>query len=179
MSMTHDRGEETGAPYAGPRSPHWHSRRNEFLATNPDCFACDPDSPFEHVGIQAHHLYPYHYCVLAGRPDLELDFRNLVPAGETEEGKPAPDHHELIAHGGDFKRYNPNAVHDAATFRGMTTEEIKADSRWAAIHAALPKAWPDMTGYERRTFREHLDAVLPPDPALCARYGLVIAPNPF
>jgi hypothetical protein len=165
VAGTHiDHGEETAIAHgAGPRSPHWPGVEHAFRQANPDCFACPPDSPFEHIGIQVHHLWPYHFVKLAGRPDLELDNRNFVSAGETEHDAPAPDHHELICHGGEFKAYNPNARADALVFMGMDTAAIKADLRWEALHGALPKEWPAMSRAEKIAFRQNLDVVLPVD----------------
>lgn len=174
-----DRGAQVALEHgAGPRSHHWPTVEHEVRAKNPDCFACPPGSPFEHVGLQVHHCFPYHFVKLAGRPDLELDERNLVVAGETEHGSPAPDHHELIAHGGNFKSYNPNARADALVFMGMDTAAIKADPRWATLHANLPKLWPELTTDEKILFRRQLDSSLPPDPIVVGRFPDA-APVPF
>jgi hypothetical protein len=34
-----------------------------------------------------HHIFPFHYCIALGRPDLELDDRNLITLCEDEQGK--------------------------------------------------------------------------------------------
>lgn len=178
MSERIDRGAAVAAGHgAGPRSPHWASVEKAYREAHPDCLACDPDNPIEHVGIQVHHSFiPYHIAILLGLAYMELDERNLLSFGETEAGQPAPDHHELIAHGGNFQLYNPNLVEDAATFRGMSTEAIKADPRWQAIHADKShywsKPWHEWSDAEKIACRADILARFPPDPAMLARFGL-------
>lgn len=173
--MRIDRGALEAARHGVARSPHWESVRRDFVAKNPACVACGKGED-SHAGLQAHHLHPFHDVVLAGRPDLELDERNLRTLGEEEEDRPAADHHLLLGHDGDFRWENPNLDEDVKTYYGMTTDAIRADSAWQAGRASRTKSWPDMSPDERRAFRARLDGELPPDLELCERYGFVIAP---
>jgi len=36
------------------------------------------------AGLQVHHIFPFHYCIALGRPDLELDDRNLITLCEDD-----------------------------------------------------------------------------------------------
>ena len=37
--------------------------------------------------VQVQHIFPFHYCVALGRPDLELDERNLITlCGKSHDG---------------------------------------------------------------------------------------------
>ncbi len=38
-------------------------------------------------------IFPFHYCIALGRPDLELGQRNLITLCEDEAGHPADNHH--------------------------------------------------------------------------------------
>lgn len=169
-----DNGADEAARHGLVRSEHWPSVEHQFKKDHPDCAGCDADNPIEHVGIQVHHRAPFHFCIRSGRPDLELDPRNLISLGETEHNSPAPNHHLLLGHLDDFKSYNLDVAADCETFRGMSTAEIEADPRWTAKEHARPL--DEITDDELAAFRAMLDATLPPDPAILAKYGLTISP---
>lgn len=168
-----DHGAEEAARHGMSRSEHWPSVERAFKEDHPDCEGCDPNSPVEHVGIQVHHVHPFHYCIRAGRPDLELDPRNLISLGETEHDSPAPNHHLLLGHLDDFKSYNLDVAADCETFRGMSTQAIESDPRWTSKEHARPL--DEITPDELAAFRTMLDQTLPPDPAILAKYGLAVA----
>ena len=112
------------------RSPQWPSVRDAFVKNNPQCAVCGK-GPAQGIGLQAHHIFPFHYCIRLGRPDLELDPRNLVTLCETESGKPSDDHHVLIGHLDDFESSNLDVVSDAHTrFHGYSAEKIRNDEAW-------------------------------------------------
>lgn len=153
-----------------PRSSHWHIVEREFLAANPTCLACGGGP------VQAHHRAPYHYLVdpEINRPDLELDARNLVALCEDEEGRPAQDHHLLIGHLGDFREGNLRVREDATgPYHGMTADAIRADAAWVSeAHDGRLKPLDEMTAEEKHAFRDRLNAEMPPDPAVLARFGI-------
>lgn len=166
-----DNGAAEAARHGLTRSEHWPAVERAFKETNPDCAACG-DAAVEHTGIQVHHIHPFHFCIRAGRPDLELDPRNLIALGETEHDAPAPNHHLLLGHLDDFKSYNLDVATDCETFRGMSTAAIETDARWVAKEHARPL--DEITPDELAAFRSMLDATLPPDPAILEKYGLTI-----
>src|ERR1700732_4714415 len=90
---------------AGPRSPEWRRVERAHLARQPHCVCCKPGT-HGRAPLQVHHIFSFHYCRLLGRADLELDDRNLITLCETEEGKPAPNHHLLVGHLDDFQSSN-------------------------------------------------------------------------
>lgn len=167
-----DRGALEAARHGAARSPHWHTVEREFLAANPTCLACGG------TPVQAHHRAPFHYLIdpLINRPDLELDARNLVSLCEDEEGRPAQDHHLLIGHLGNFREGNLLVREDAeGRYHGMTADAIRADAAWGAEERdGRLKPLDRMTDDEKRAFRARLDAELPPDPAVLARFGIVL-----
>ena len=175
MAPIIDHGAEEAARHGLVRSAHWPGVERAFKATSPYCAACDASNPVDHTGIQVHHIAPFHFCIAAGRPDLELDPRNLISLGETEHNAPAPNHHLLLGHLDDFKSYNLNVATDCETFRGMSTAEIEADSQWAATELARPL--DEITPDELAAFRSMLDAALPPNPAILDKYGLTLVPR--
>ena len=171
-----DHGAAEAARHGVARSEHWPAVERAVREANPRCAACDPTA--SEAGVQIHHIFPFHYVVALGRPDLELDPRNLISLCETEHDKPAPDHHLLIGHLGNFKEGNLLVREDATgRYHALDEATIRGDAEWQAEeHAGRLKALDAMSDDEKRAFRARLDAELPPDPALLARYGIAVAP---
>jgi hypothetical protein len=114
------------------------------------------------VGLQVHHIFPFHYCRLLGRPDLELDLRNLVTLCEDEAGRPGENHHLLVGHLDDFQSSNLDVVRDATTtFFGMVSAAIRADHRWLAEHTARLPHIQDMTPKQKEDFTKAMNAAYP------------------
>lgn len=87
------------------RSPKWPGVQKAHLKLEPKCVACGGI-----VLLQVHHVVPFHFCiVIANRPDLELDHRNLITLCQD----PKTDHHLLVGHEGNFQTYNPDVRRDA------------------------------------------------------------------
>jgi hypothetical protein len=112
------------------RSPKWNRFRDDFVSKNPGCVVCGRGKE-DGVGVQAHHIFPFHYCIALGRPDLELDARNLITLCETEAGHSADNHHLLVGHLDDFESSNLSVVADASgTFKGQGADQIRANAKW-------------------------------------------------
>ncbi|MBS2032966.1 MAG: hypothetical protein JST54_34155, partial [Deltaproteobacteria bacterium] len=58
------------------RSSRWPRIEKLHLSLQPKC-ACCGDKMDPRAGMQVHHIFPFHYSIALGRPDLELDLRNL------------------------------------------------------------------------------------------------------
>lgn len=56
------------AGHGEPRSPHWHTFRNAFIAKHPACAICGTTKD-----VEAHHVVPYHLD-----KSKELDETNLI-----------------------------------------------------------------------------------------------------
>ena len=97
---------------------------------------------------------------------------------ETEEGRPAQDHHLDLGHLGNFREGNLRARDDAhTTYHGMTDSQIRADSDWQREERdGRLKPLDLFTDEDFAALRRELDSVIPPDPALCARFGIGIDP---
>lgn len=162
-----DRGLLAAATHGLARSPHWSTVEHAFRSTNPTCTACGSSE-----ALQVHHVEPFHFCVLVGRPDLELDPRNLISLCE----RAGEDHHLLLGHDGDFRSSNPNVRADVVTFQGMTADAVRGNAAWLAEKTTRYRPWAVWTSPDRLAYRAKLDSALPPDPALLARYGLTIGP---
>lgn len=135
------------------RSPDWPEFRDKFIAANPRCIACGKGAG-DGVGLQAHHIFPFHYCILLGRPDLELDDRNLITLCETEAGHAASEnHHLLIGHLDDFESSNLNVERDAVTtWNNKSAAQIKADPKWQAAHTGRLPHIAQMSGLDKAFF---------------------------
>ena len=149
-----------GDHHEPPRSSHWPKIEKSHLAAFPRCACCSPDEA-PAAKHQVHHRLPFHYCIALGRPDLETDERNLITLCETTHGDPAPNHHLLIGHLGNFKSDNVHVGDDATLFMGLTAEQIQADPRWMARKATRLKLLTDMSDEEKADFRALMDAMFP------------------
>ena len=152
-----DHGHEEAIRTIGQgRSPHWPKVEKAFRALHPQCVACVVKSV---THIQIHHRFPFHYCVALGRPDLELDMRNLITLCEWKS--PSPNHHELIGHLADWKSSNLDVANDAITFRGMSSAEIRKDSRWIKKEANRLVQLDKMTAKDKVAFTKLMNATFP------------------
>ena len=107
-----------GARHGIQRSPAWPHAEKLHLQLQPTCVCCKPGM-HPNAGVQVHHIFPFHYVIALGRPDLELDQRNLITLCENEEGKPGENHHLLVGHLDSFQSSNLSVVeHAEKTFFG-------------------------------------------------------------
>lgn len=159
----HDRGAHAAAEHGLERSPHWPHVRAEQLKRQPICQATGMNAPA--AELEAHHINPFHFCVLVGRPDLELDLRNLI----TLAREPV-DVHLLLGHLDDFKSSNLDVTQDCVTWHGKSEAEIKADLLWQGKHTARMKPWAEWSDQDKIDFKAHLDKTFPP--------AVVILPHP-
>ena len=144
-----------------PRSSKWPKVEKAHLAKYPHCACCLPGRNLT-AGQQVHHKFPFHYCIALGRPDLELDDRNLITLCEHEEGRPGENHHLLVGHLDDFQSSNLAVVEDATkTFHGMTAENIKASSEWLAKKAKRLKPLDQMTAADKAHFKALMNSTFP------------------
>jgi hypothetical protein len=165
--MGTDAGTVAAKDHGIDRSSKWEGVRKAFLKTSPYCAACKAPTGWKkllHHGkalvglkpVQVHHQVPFHLCVNLGRPDLELDPRNLISLCEAGES-----HHLVLGHLNDFKSYNPNIAIDAKHFCGKTKVEIVADPHWQKISHARPQPLDKMSDADKAAFRALMDSKFP------------------
>lgn len=157
-----DHGAHAAAQHGIARSHLWHGVELAHLVIEPGCQAGTPIMcP---VRPQVHHRFPFHLCVLLGRPELELYQPNLISLCESEAGKPCPNHHLLIGHLDFFQSSNLDVANDALrTWRGQTADQIRADPAWQLKSQHRMKSWADMTDADKRDLRALMDHVFPPE----------------
>jgi hypothetical protein len=152
-----DHGHEEALRTIGQgRSPHWPAVEKAFRKLHPQCVACVVKSV---THIQIHHRFPFHYCIALGRPDLELDMRNLITLCEWKS--PSPNHHLLIGHLDSFASSGLDVAEDAISFRGMSAAEIKKDPRWIKKVATRLKPLDQMTATDKQAFTKRMNATFP------------------
>ena len=124
------------------RSPLWESTRRAFLAKWPQCAVCASDAVHAPDALNVHHVVPVEFVRRAGRPELELDERNLITLCEAGE-----NHHFVVGRLGDWLSYNPDVRGDAASVdcRGKRSGEIEGMAWWKERRAGRPKHWGEMT----------------------------------
>jgi hypothetical protein len=150
-----DHGSAEAKRHGITRSSHWPAVEKAFRKIHPQCVACLVKS-IAHV--QIHHRFPFHYCVALGRPDLELDPRNLITLCEHEGG---PEHHLLIGHLADWKSSNTDVANDALLFRGMGRAEIRKDPRWIKKEANRLIQLDKMSAKDKAAFIKSMNATFP------------------
>jgi 5-methylcytosine-specific restriction protein A len=139
------------------RSSHWPNVEQTHRKLQPACVACG-----ETQAINVHHIFPFHYCVSLGRPDLELDQRNLITLCETSKTRKTQDHHLLIGHMDNFKSSNLEVTEDASkTFKYMTADQIRANPLWLAKEVKKLKLLNDMSTQEKQDFTDLMNKTFP------------------
>lgn len=147
-----DHGERIAADHGLKRSSKWPAVKKRHKAKQPACIVCGMQRL-----LNVHHKYPFHFVVLLGRSDLELDERNLFTIDVDKD----EDHHILVGHLGDYQSYNPHLEETAALCRGLLGSQIRAMGRMQEMIRARPKRFGDMTKKERDALRDELDRVMP------------------
>ena len=143
------------------RSSRWPRIEKLHLTLQPKC-ACYGDKMDPHSAMQVHHIFPFHYCIALGRPDLELDLRNLITLCENEPGQPGENHHLLVGHLDSFQSSNLDVVAAARTmFHGMSGKDIRASKQWQALVAGRLKRLQDMSEREKNEFAQLMNQRLP------------------
>jgi hypothetical protein len=129
-SIGTDHGARVAAVFGIHRSSHWSEVAREHLARQPRCVCCRADSSNQGIP-QVHHIFPFHYCIALGRPDLELDERNLVTLCGRSRDRIGENHHLWIGHLDNFQTSNLSVVRDAKkVFFGMPAIGFKTDPLW-------------------------------------------------
>jgi len=157
-----DYGAVEAARFGISRSPLWYEVQKKHLQLQPECVACKPGSVSGKEGLQVHHMFPFHYCILLGRPDLELDQRNLITLCEKEKSCTAQDHHLLIGHLDDFKSSNLKVEVDAEhTYYNMTEDQIKDNKAWQAEKVNKLTPFDKMTQKEKDDYVALMNKTFP------------------
>ena len=149
-------GTAVALSYGVPRSTHWPRVEKEHLAQHQNCLVCGKGVK-DGVKVNVHHGFPFHFVVAVGRPDLELDERNLhTLCVEHEE-----EHHLLVGHLGSFESYNPYLKEDLRRYQGMAANDIRADPKYQQKVVGRPKSLGLMSSAERNALKHLLDTVFP------------------
>jgi hypothetical protein len=146
------RGTLEAIKFGIPRSSKWHSVRQKHLEKEPKCLVCGTRN-----NLQVHHIFPFHYCVILGRSDLEFDQRNLVTLCE-EKGR---DHHLLIGHLNNFRSSNLNVKKDIIKFSNMSENKIKKDANWQNKELKRLIPLDKMTEKDKKEFTELMNKTYP------------------
>ncbi len=158
---TTDKGARVAAAAGIARSPQWDDVVKLHLLRQPHCVCCKAGTGS--LGpVQVHHIFPFHYCVALGRPDLELDERNLITLCGESTDRRAENHHLWIGHLDNFRSSNLSVVRDArVTFHGVQVESIIEDERWLRRRAKRMKPLELMSRQDKAALRELMDRRMP------------------
>lgn len=168
ISLKKDQGLAVAEKHAVlARSARWPTERKKFLVKSPYCKACNPPKRLSKIGhsilhavglppVQVHHIIPFHFCVMLGRPELELDERNLITLCES-----GLNHHLVIGHFNSFHTFNPSVFTFVAKYQGWDGEKIKADPYYAKAIVSRPKTWDEMSGPDRASLLHLMNQLYP------------------
>lgn len=135
------------------RSEKWEEVRKTYLAEFPKCSMCEVTG-----AVEAHHIYPFHICIELGRPDLELDKRNLVTLCE---GEGSNEHHFLIGHLGGWESFNTILRADLKVFKGTTQDEIRQDRLWQLKSEKRIEPFEEITPDEKKILKDEINKRMP------------------
>ena len=143
------------------RNPLWPEIEKEHLKKQPYCVACGKHVKYA-KGLQVHHIIPFHVVIALGRPELELDERNLMTLCENEEGVETQDHHLLLGHFNDWESFNYIVEQDSLkTFHSMPDAQIKANVKWKKEKTTKPKHFDKMTLVEKDELTKYINKRFP------------------
>jgi hypothetical protein len=166
-----DHGAEVGANNGFKRSEHWPAVEKAFLQQHPTCVVCGrADLP-----RNVHHTdAPFHFARYLGRPDLELDPRNLHTLCVAHDN----EHHVLVGHFDDYESFNPDLLAWVKKTKTMDAATIRALAEWQEAVKTRPPFLSKMTQQQKIEMRKHLDALFPPDPNVLNKFPDA-KPTPF
>ncbi|MGH7286092.1 MAG: hypothetical protein ACRELY_31610 [Polyangiaceae bacterium] len=131
----HDQGARIAESHGMARSPRWPAVERAHLAKHPVCAACLRGG----AKVDVHHILPFHICIALGRPDLELDERNLITLCAQSDARGAGNHHLLLGHLDDWSSMNLDVAAQAARrFHGLDQEKLRACKAWRSLVARRP-----------------------------------------
>ena len=133
---------------------------NKLINLN-NLFACVVNKVPRPISLQVHHIIPFHYCVALGRPDLELDDRNLISLCESVKGKECNNHHLLVGHLDNFKSANLSVTNDCRFYASLSKQEIESNSKWIAEKVCKLIPLDLMTSDEIASLKNFLTAQFP------------------
>lgn len=153
MNTHDDPGALVAAEHGIKRSARWPAVEHRFLSMHPVC-ACGGGKK----KLNVHHaIIPFHFAILLGRPDLELDPRNLI----TLSADPSDQYHVLIGHLDNYQSFNPDVLMDVRRYHGWTIAQIKSDAVWLHKKAVRPKVWKELSEREKQELAERMNHFLP------------------
>jgi hypothetical protein len=142
------------------RNPHWADFERVFLSRHPGCAVCGIQGP-----VVAHHIIPVFYAQAIGRPDLEMDERNLVSLCRSESGALCDDHHLYVGHLGDHQAFNLEVREDAAgRFRNASKARLWMSVERIGSLLETLSSFPHLgliTDAQLRDLRRRVDAIFP------------------
>lgn len=177
MDAVLDHGAKVAKAHGVKRSSHWGSLENWYKKRFGGVCPISGLSP-----VQIHHSFPFHDCLLAGRPELELALENLYSLYSGGVGGADEGHHLIVGHLGNFKSYNPYLKTCLKTWKGLTVVQIKALPRWKELAAKKPLSFIQMSPRQQIAFRAVLDRKFDPkkitlfDGKRFTRNGVIVKP---
>lgn len=129
--MITDPGATAAKRHGVRRSHRWPTVRRAYLRSHSACELCGCKKKLE-----VHHRIPFHVSSLLGRPDLELDARNLITLCSDSDH----EHHVLLGHLGDYQSYFRTIPWGARRLGRMKKPEIMKDPAWRRRSSKRPKS---------------------------------------
>jgi hypothetical protein len=156
-----DQGDKAAKVHGVTRSREWPQVELAHRTKFPNCACCATGTNLTSP-INVHHIIPFHFVILLGRPDLELDQRNLLTLCEADRFHSAPNHHLLVGHFDDWQSFNYSVANDCLErFHGMSEPQIRIMAEWRSLCASRPSHWEHMTDEQKETLKKYVDSNFP------------------
>jgi hypothetical protein len=135
------------------RSPHWDKLRGEVIKERGS--KCEVSGAT--TDLEAHHIIPFHFCVILGRPELELEKKNLIILS-----RGPVDIHLLLGHFDNFGSFNKD-ITDIEKWKEFikNKKDLAHDPEYLQLKAKRPKLWDDMTTRDKTNLRKLMDKLYP------------------
>jgi hypothetical protein len=141
------------------RDKRWEHFRASVLAERGR--VCEISGATTQLGL--HHCFPLKMARLLGRPDIELERRNVLVVSNGPV-----DYHKHLAHLAYFASWNPGLLGiagfpDLRECRRMAAMRppFWTTQEWVGIVANRPKTWATMSAGDKDELRAMIDRIFP------------------
>lgn len=138
-----------GELYGLKRSSSWDKFRDKLIIERGS--RCELSGTT--TDLEAHHILPFHICILMGWPHLEMDPNNIIILSQS----PIP-YHLLIGHLGSFESFNPH-IFNLKLWQKVIKGDITKDVKWLNAKVKRPKPFREMNNKDKGYLKKFMKKV--------------------
>lgn len=133
------------------RNKDWEGFRNKIIVERGN--VCELSRAT--TDLEAHHILPFHFAVLLGYPQLELEPKNIIIVS----GGPI-NVHLLVCHLDNFQSYNPYILNTKLWAKVAKSPNIQQNPFWNTAVKYRPPFWNDTDLKRKDRIKRWIDEVL-------------------